>query len=497
MMAPGPFTMVPPPVHGPQYGEGISDDFTLTYHGYLSAPMLVTLGEKRPAPTDPNAPIVDKAGTPIHSLNLNLPDAVYNTWLITNAQPGAWGSFTMAIGTNHVQGTVLIGAWNFNQGQQTPQNATYAQTALSFYPGLNLRVDDLFNSKATLYVSLGGTGGRYGTAGKYDSGMYGTPVVGGIFGLGELVAIERAYGDLTLRVEEGVGVNGHGSTGTQGTTVIAHTHLMAGYKDTLKAGVHYMTSFTQDDRIAPRDPDGSIKIVGADMHFSGGILGDLFVGGSFVKLTHAQHVDGSIQTVHVSGGQAFMDNYLGDDTTKETGNDHATGSLRNVEVQYDYSLGALARYPENFWGDGPDLRFTLFGLFTQVGSYDPLWDHVKKLKFGAQVLYSPLSWFQVGVRGDRVIPNMDTDPNVAPTADDRVRSTGQNFSILSPKITLRSQFAAHETVSFQYSHYFYGTTIYGNPGIPMTPKPDLMQISGIPSRPFDSDVFSIQGTMWF
>jgi hypothetical protein len=31
----------------------------------------------------------------------------------------------------------------------------------------------------------------------------------------------------------------------------------------------------------------------------------------------------------------------------------------------------------------------------------------------------------------------------------------------------------------------------------MTPKPDLMQISGIPSRPFDSDVFSIQGTMWF
>ena len=36
-MAPGPFTMVPPPVHGPAYGDGVSDDFTLTYHGYLSA----------------------------------------------------------------------------------------------------------------------------------------------------------------------------------------------------------------------------------------------------------------------------------------------------------------------------------------------------------------------------------------------------------------------------------------------------------------------------
>ena len=496
-MAPGPFTMVPPPVHGPAYGDGISDDFTLTYHGYLSAPMLVTLGEKRPATSGATAPLVDNAGTPIHSLNLNLPDAVYNTWLLTNAQPGAWGSFTMGIGTNHVQGTVLIGAWNFNQGQQVPQNATYAQTALSFYPGLMFRVDDLLQTKTRMELRLGGTGGRYGTAGKYDSGVYGTPVVGGIFGLGELVALERDYGDVTMRVEEGVGVNGHGSTGTQGTTMTGHTHLMASYKDVLRGGIHYMVAWTQDDRIAPADPDGSIKIVGADMRFNGGIFGEFYVGGSFVKLNQAQHVDGSIQTVHVSGGQAFMDNYLGDDTTKETGNNHGTGSLRNVEVQYDYSFGQLARYPENFWGDGPDLRFTFFGIYTQVGSFDPNWDHVKKLKFGGQVIYSPLPWFQVGTRVDRVIPNLNTDASVDPAADDRIKSTGQNFSIISPKITLRSKFAANETVNFQYSHYFYGTTIHGTPGIPIMPNPTLMQVSGVPSRPFDSDVFSIQATMWF
>jgi hypothetical protein len=497
IMAPGPFTMVPPPVHGPQYGEGISDDFTLTYHGYLSAVMLATLGEKQP-PKDPNAPIVDKAGTPIHSLNLNLPDAVYNTWLQTLAQPGSWGSFTMGIGTAHVQGTILIGAWNFNQGQQVPQNATYAQTALSFYPGLLFRVDDVLQTKTRMELRLGGTGGRYGTAGKYDSGLYGTPIVGGIFGLGQLVGLERDFGDITLRVEEGLGVNGHGATGGLGTTLTGHTHVFASYKEVLKAGAHYMVAWTQDERIAPRDPDGSIKIIGADARFNGGILGELFVGGSYVKLTHAQHVDGSIQTVHVSGGQAFMDNFLGEDTSKETGNDHATGSLRSVEVQYDYSLGALARYPENFWGDGPDLRFTLFGMYTQVGSFDPQWDHVKKLKFGAQVIYSPLSFLQVGARVDRVIPNLDTDPTVGPhDPSGAVRSTGQNFSILSPKVTLRSKFAANETVSFQYSHYFYGTTIEGLPGVPITPKPDLMQISGVPSRPFDSDVFSIQATMWF
>jgi hypothetical protein len=328
--------------------------------------------------------------------------------------------------------------------------------------------------------------------------MYGTPVVGGIFGLGELIGLERDYGDLTLRIEEGLGVNGHGSTGQQGTTMTAHSHLMGSYKnETIKGGIHYMVAWTQDERIAPRDPDGSIKIIGADVRFNGGIYGELFVGGSYVKLTHAQHVDGSIQVVHVSGGQAFMDNFLGEDTTKETGNDHATGSLRNVSVQYDYSFGALARYPENFWGDGPDLKITLFGLFTQVGSFDPQWDHVKKLKFGTQIMYSPLSWFAGGVRVDRVIPNLDTDPNVDPAGDDRIRSTGQNFTVVSPKITLRSQFAAHETVSFQYSHYFYGTTMYGLPGIPLGPSPTLVDFSGVPTKPFDSDVVSIQGTMWF
>jgi len=221
------------------------------------------------------------------------------------------------------------------------------------------------------------------------------------------------------------------------------------------------------------------------------------VGGSYVKLTHAQHVDGSIQTVHVSGGQSFMDNYLGTDTTKETGNDHATGSLRNLNIQYDYSFGQLARYPENFWGDGPDFKITLFGIYTQVGSFDPLWDHVKKLKFGAQVLYSPLSWLAVGLRGDRVIPNMDTDPNVLPSDDDRVRSVGQNFSIISPRVEMKSSFTAHEKVTLQYSHYFYSTNANGDPGIPMTPKPDLMQTSGLPSRPFDSNVFFLQGSMWF
>src|SRR5262245_53773936 len=49
-MAPGPLTVVPPPVRGPTYGEGSGDDFAFTYHGYLSAPLLFALGERKPPP---------------------------------------------------------------------------------------------------------------------------------------------------------------------------------------------------------------------------------------------------------------------------------------------------------------------------------------------------------------------------------------------------------------------------------------------------------------
>src|SRR6185369_7419240 len=66
--APGPLTVVPPPVHGPQYGEGTTDEFTFTYHGYMSAPVLVATGTKQPGGTS------TLASTPLHSLTLALPD---------------------------------------------------------------------------------------------------------------------------------------------------------------------------------------------------------------------------------------------------------------------------------------------------------------------------------------------------------------------------------------------------------------------------------------
>jgi hypothetical protein len=501
-LAPGPLTVVPPPVHGPSYGEGTTEEFGFTYHGYLSAPILVAIGEKQPGVSNPNL-----ASTPLHGLTLALPDYTYNTWLVTNQQPGAWASMNFSIGTAQVFGSVYLGGWDFNQGQQTPQGAAHAQLALSsFMPSLTFRFDNVFGSKMRVDAVFGGVRDRYGGSGKYDYGAYGATVIGASVGIGETIGFERSFGDYALRFEEGLAGNGHPDTDPRRTTLLGHAHLIGTYKgDVLRVGLHRMSTFSQDDRagkpMGPTpfqsgDPDGSITVTGADMRFNGGIFGELFLGTSYVKVSQALHVDGTLQVVHVAGGQAMMDNFLGNNASGlPTNSNYGTGSLKNVLVQYDYSFGTLARYPEAFWGNGPDIKVQLFSLYTKVHSADPEWDNQDKLKFGAKVIYSPLTWLQGSMRFDRVIPNMNTDANADPTTQ-RAKAPGQNFSVLSTRLTLRTSFVAHETVDFQYSQYFYPTT--GARGVPQTPKQDLIFVNPTPGvKPFDTGVFSISGTMWF
>jgi hypothetical protein len=328
--------------------------------------------------------------------------------------------------------------------------------------------------------------------------LYGTAVVGTVYGLGELAGIEHDFGDLTLRFEEGLGVNP--ATTFVATTLVSHAHLTALYKGALRLGLHSMTAWTADERMWPRDPDGRMNVLGADMRFEGNGYGDLFIGGSYVKLDHVEHMASAIQVVHVAGGQAMLDNFLGPDTSPETGNDHGTGSLRNLLVQYDFSFGALRRHPQPFYGDGPDLRISVFGMYTRVGSFDDRWNNVQRFKFGTEVFYAPFPWFAVATRFDHVIPNLNTDPNVTdPASPFRVKIKGQDFSVLAPRIVFRTGYTAHETVSLQYTHYFYGTMPNGNVGIPQFPKSDVVMINNIDAlhRPWDSDIFSIRGTRWF
>jgi hypothetical protein len=70
----------------------------------------------------------------------------------------------------------------------------------------------------------------------------------------------------------------------------------------------------------------------------------------------------------------------------------------------------------------------------------------------------------------------------------------QTFSVVSPKIIFRSRFLAHEEITAQYSHYFYGSTV-----APQVPYGTAPTTAGAPftGYPPDENVVGIKATMWW
>jgi hypothetical protein len=234
------------------------------------------------------------------------------------------------------------------------------------------------------------------------------------------------------------------------------------------------------------------------------VAGELYVGYSHVGAEHVQAVGPALEVISSLGGygqagtgpsgayygpNGLMDNYLGA-CLKCSPTDVGTGSIDSLLVQYDYSFGLLARKLKNpnagFWGDGPDVTLSVFGMFSSVSSKDtsgvnPLvGDGVKKLKFGADVVFTPLPWFGVGLRGDVV----------QPTSVD----SAQTFEVVSPKIIFRSRFVSHEEITAQYSHYVYGSSVAPQPPYGTAPAVVGAPFTGYPP---DADVFGIKATMWW
>ena len=132
------------------------------------------------------------------------------------------------------------------------------------------------------------------------------------------------------------------------------------------------------------------------------------------------------------------------------------------------------RDPQAFWGDGPDLIGTVFGMFNHVHAPLAAGFSLNKLKFGTEWTYVPLSWLGLGARYDVVEPNLDL--------------ALESFSVISPRIIFRTAFVTHEQVMIQYSRYFYGSEVVIKSGVPAVDDPTLSP---------DKNVVSLSATMWW
>jgi hypothetical protein len=510
-------------------GPGAGDEFRFSSHGFLRAPMRIGSGQRPDCPagtaagtlvdstgnTHPVGASVPCAGGGQSTVNFHspmVPDDQYLDWRYTRQWEKDWTEVFLNYGNSHVVGTVALQAFGLTDAEHLSSDNLssqlgIAQAFVTLTPSLGQAV--------RVSAKVGAFWEKYGMSGKYDAGKYDTYLFGRTHTLGESIKGEYDLGDVTLRASQGIGVKYEQLSFTAlsppfpGYTLLNHVHAGASYRNLVDANLHYLVAWAQDARVTTAlggnggVPDGSIDVTGAEARVTAGIAGELYVGYSHVGARHAQLVGPALEVINSLGGygqaggagtpyygpNGLVDNYLGT-CPKCKPEDVGTGSVDSILVQYDYSFGLLWRKLQNagagFWGDGPDVTLSLFGMYSSVSSTDtsrvnPLvGDGVKKLKWGADAVATPLSWMGFGARFDFVQPTS--------------RDMQQSFSVLSPKIIFRSRFVTHEEITAQFSHYWYGAGVVPQPPYGTPPSSAGAPFTGYPP---DANVFGVKATMWW
>ena len=477
-------------------GPGITDSegWRFEFHGFIRAPMRVGLGRR----TDP-AP-----GQGERTFHYPVvPDDQYLSWQYTAHNPRDWAELYFSVRNAVVAGTISIQSYNFTDAAW---NNTDAQLGIAegyvtltpLTPWENVR----FQWK------VGAFSNRYGAPGRYDGGPYDTYLFGHTHAMGEAARVELDLEQpVTLYFEHGIGTKRpHPSSDNRARfTLLNHAHAGAKLFDNrLDVGVHYLSAWAvEEDRVgtaAPNLPDGRISVYGPDVRLEAGRFGYLYAGFSHIAADDAVTVAPAIEVLHSFGGGEFelgvTDNYLDGPNKASNGN----GSVNSVLGHYEFSLSTFLQGEEEFWGEGPDVIASIYGMLNAVSSDDPDMDGVKKLKYGVDLLANPVSWFGGAVRYDRVQPNS--------------RRASQSFSILSPRIVFRTAFASREEISIQYSRYFYNQRRCpegGDPtrcvqppvgpaipeGFGTTTENQDEGNRGAPSAIPDKNVFTLSATMWW
>ncbi len=450
------------------------------FHGYASAGYAVGINTRRFEAGG------EQSDTALHS-DPEVPGP-YGSFEFTGTVPGVWAQLNFMYGNEDVQATVIVAGWRV------------ARAEGYYLPAGHLGINDAFltfkiadQGPVKLGWRVGAFADRYGAMGHWGDGPYGTSIVGGTQGVGEtLTALLTLDPSWQLIFEHGVKTTFEGSPQGQrpgdpsigwaypeaGTTVGQHAHAGLRLKDKIELKLHYLSAIGRDDRsdyeddpLTPENEshlhkDGQMTVVGADLRIDAEHLGFFMLGAGMVDVEHGRSLQPQVLTVLNAGGRGLQ-TMLGP-TDIKTMQDDVGGRMLNAGLNYEVSLGRLARYPHPFDGNGPDLRVNVFGIYQKVDSIQPDYDGDQRLKFGADFNYPMLPWLALAGRFDRVMPELD--------------ESSRSFTIVSPRLVFRTNWQSREQVYLQYAHWFYGDAVTSESRI---------------SEELDRDMVAISGSMWF
>ena len=477
-----------------------SDGAKFSFQGSLQVGVRESFGSR-------SNPTKDQSSTTWHGDPLVPRGNVFEN---TNTVPYTWAELRFSYSTPTVTANTSLAAWSLTESQQSsgavqPNSQLWIRNAFLTY--VPTRLDPV-----KLSANVGVYEDRYGGMGQYDNGAYGAPVIASIQGVGETLSVAvPLLGSTRLKVEQGfksnlarvpvgapAGPANNWPKPWEGQTFVNHLHVGVDFNGLAEGTLHYISAFARDDQSDQTDlgsfragyqngsdlpvqshGDGSLRILAADLRLTLRRFGFVYAGVSNTSVDHVRTVSGVVQILNAGGGRDLMDRYFG------RNNDAGRGTLTLAGVQYGVGLGELLRYPGEFWGEGPDLRVSVFGMFAHVTSDDPARDGEDEYKFGAEGTYSVLSWLALGGRVDRAVPYANR-PKVPLYSNQNDNS----FTVLTGKVVLRSDWQAREALVIQYSHFAY------RPDFHLVTLNAGGQVSSVTGAP-DENLIALYGTLWW
>ncbi len=457
----------------PAFGQASESDqdWQFDFHGMVLLPLRVGLNSRE------GTVYADQKKTVLHTPPV-VPGS-FETFEYTAIAPDPWVQLNFSYGNPTVIATIIVAARTITNADawfNAPDHIGINDAFFTYRP----RVHEAIH----VNVNLGAFASHYGHMGEYDLGRVGTPLIARVSGMGATgTAIFDLENDLQVVTEVGiqgqltktpVGIqpaawNGYADPNV-GSTFALHGHAALGYAGKAQIGAHLISAFAQDDRATPTTQrDGSISVLGLDARLTLGRYGHLYLGYGRTTADEARSVSGVVRVLNAAGGAGLADEYFGRDP-----DGRINGTLNALGAQYDLSLGNLLQYPGPFAGKSPDLVFSLFGIYASADSPVPEFDGVGRLKYGAEVGYSMLSWLALGGRFDRVLNNLDDD--------------AQTHAIWTGRAIFRSDFGSQDQVTLQYSNYQSGSGVAVKDG-----QPPLRD----PSVDPDNHVVSLMASMWW
>lgn len=476
-------------VSGQTVGEA-GKEWGFQFHGFFRAPMRLGFSSL-------DMPAMGQSKLQVHAPPV-VPDGNYTRWTYTNVTPGPWVEMLFQYGNDRVMLTTAIASYNITSGGWRE-----LQAQLGIDRAFLTINSDLLGDLGSLSFNVGVFSNRYGTAGRYDAGAYETYLFGRTRVAGETTTAAFDVGtEGKIIVEHGIGAKMDQQAWTaravgqpipyasyepypgpaqQGTTLLHHAHIGYDHAGMLTFTAHYLNSWSQDARgggtmgMLGTKPDASLRVLGADLRLTGGWLGDGYIGYSSAKAQNLTALGDALELLHSQGGWQLAANYFGGD---------GYGTINTIAFQYTFSLAAFMVRPQAWWGDGADLVLQLFGMYNSISPGDAAAEAftqqngTSKMKWGAQVLYTPLPFLSFGGRFDMVQPNLD--------------DATENFQVFSPRLVFRTAFVTHEQIVLQWSHYTYKSGVYDS-----LPYPYGGLGAPFPAPKPDTDVISLWAQMWW